>query len=412
MTSYKKMTPSLFFGLLTGLLLAVLAFSQAAASIGLALDSFRPLGGSFFSWRAGQTRAAIALVNKGSHVNSAIAQRLGRAALTHAPLTPRSLWLVGKSMEIKGDKRRARVAMVQAERISRRDSAVQLWLGADRLANGAIAPGLRHYDLMIRSDQQAASAIIPRMAMIMLAPEGRRQLAPYIRDDNPWLLSLFQSAVTDLPRTAPVAQLLVDRRKTAPDSQGMRQVYDALMNRLVNERAYSLALRLYPLLPGAKSASLRNVSGSVDGQIDQGYPPFIWNFSDRNEQGAEFVSVEGGGTGLDIFGAPGTVGIAATKLVTPKPGDFLYWKVADRSSNMDGSASWAMTCVIGESKGKRAQSVNLLSSAVPQNRLQKMAIPDGCGLVLLEMHVAGGIGRDPIHLTVSALKLAPDSNAK
>lgn len=87
MTAHNRLTPSLFFGLLIGLLLAVIAFSQAAASVGLAIDSFRPLGGSFFSWRAGQTRAAVALVKKGSRVNSATAQRLGRATLTNAPLT-------------------------------------------------------------------------------------------------------------------------------------------------------------------------------------------------------------------------------------------------------------------------------------------------------------------------------------
>ncbi|KAB2853346.1 MAG: hypothetical protein F9K41_13785, partial [Sphingopyxis terrae] len=91
-------------------------------------------------------------MKKGSHVNSATAQRLGRATLTNAPLTPRALWLIGKAMEIDGDKRGARRAMLQAERISRRDSAVQLWLGADRLRSSAIAPGLRHFDLMIRSD--------------------------------------------------------------------------------------------------------------------------------------------------------------------------------------------------------------------------------------------------------------------
>ena len=126
-----KLTPSIFVGLVAGLFLAVLAFSQAAASVGLSIDSFRPLGGSFFSWRAGQTKAALAISSQGSRVNVAAAQRLGRETLVHAPLTPRSLWLIGKSMEIGGAQSKARKAMLQAERLSRRDITAAQTIGAE-----------------------------------------------------------------------------------------------------------------------------------------------------------------------------------------------------------------------------------------------------------------------------------------
>ncbi|MGH6697170.1 MAG: hypothetical protein ACREBX_18005 [Sphingopyxis sp.] len=407
-----KLTPSIFVGLVVGLLLAVLAFSQAAASVGLSIDSFRPLGGSFFSWRAGQTRAALAISSRSSRVNSAAAQRLGRETLAHAPLTPRSLWLVGKSMEIGGAQSKARKAMLQAERLSRRDSAVQLWLGADRLRGGYIASGLRHFDLMIRGDADAANAVIPRMALIILAPEGRRHLAPYIRENNPWLPHLFQVAVTDLPRAAPMAQLLIDRRKMAPDIENGRYVYSTLLTRLIAEGSYSSALQLYPLLPGSNRDTLRNVGGTARGKLDEGYPPFVWAFSDGSAQGGEFVSVEGGLTGIDIFASPGTVGVAAVKLVAVNPGDALYWQAADRASNLDGSATWVATCLAGASAKKKVESANMLSASVPQNKLLKMAMPAGCNLVRLDMRVAGGIGRDPTNLTISALKLARDTSAK
>jgi hypothetical protein len=407
-----KLTPSIFVGLVAGLVLAVLAFSQAAASVGLSIDSFRPLGGSFFSWRAGQTNAARAISSQGSRVNSTAARRLGRETLVHAPLTPRSLWLIGKSMEIGGAQSKARKAMLQAERLSRRDSAVQLWLGIDLLRSGNIASGLRHFDLMIRGDSEAANAVVPRMALIILAPEGRRQLAPYIRENNPWLPHLFQVAVTDLPRSAPMAQLLIDRRKKAPDIENGQYVYSTLMTRLIAEGSYSSALQLYPLLPGSHRNTLRNVSGTVGGELDEGYPPFVWTFSDGGAHGGEFVAVEGGGTGIDIFGSPGTVGVAAVKLVAVNPGDALYWQVADRTSNLDSSATWVATCLAGASAKKKIESANMLSASVPQNKMLKMAMPSGCELVRLDMRVAGGIGRDPTNLTISALRLARDTNAK
>lgn len=410
--SERILTPSIFGGLVAGLLLAVLTFSQAAASVGLSIDSFRPLGGSFFSWRAGQTRAALAISAQGSRVNSVAAERLGREALVHAPLTPRSLWLIGKSMEIKGQQAKARRAMLQAERISRRDGAVQLWLGADRLRAAEIAAGLRHFDLMIRADGEAADRVIPRMALIILAPEGRRHLSPYIRENNPWLPHLFQVAATDLPRAAPLAKLLIDRRKKAPEIANARFVYSTLMTRLIAEGSYSSALQLYPLLPGANRSSLRNVSGETGSKLDEGYPPFVWAFSDGGAQGGEFVSVEGGGTGIDIFGSPGTVGVAAVKLLAVNPGDALYWQITDRAGNLDGSATWVATCLSGTSAKKKVESANMLSASVPQNKMLKMAMPTGCDLVRLDMRVAGGIGRDPTNLIVSALKLARDTNAK
>ncbi|MFN4357544.1 hypothetical protein [Sphingopyxis alaskensis] len=406
------LTPSIFGGLLTGLFLAVLAFSQAAASIGLVFESFRPLGGSFFSWRAGQTRAAVALVARESQVNSDSAARIGRAVLVHAPLSPRSLWLIGKSMEVKGQKDRARRVMQQAERISRRDGAVQLWLATDRLQERDIAAGLRHYDLLIRGGGEAADAVIPRMAMIIMAPEGRRQLAPYIRENNPWLFRLLAAAVNDLPRALPVAQLLLDRGRNAPDIPNIEQVYAPLMSRLLNEAAYTEALRLYPLLPGANPRSLRDVSGTLNGRIDTGYPPFIWSFPEGNNQGGEFVSVDTGETGLDIFGAPGTVGVAATKIIAPAPGEAFFWKIVDRSGNLDGRVNWIATCLVGASRNQRVQSANLLGSSMPENRLMKMSLPTKCDLMRIDALVAGGIGRDPVNLVVGGLKLAQESRAK
>lgn len=406
------LTPSMFGGLLAGLFLAVLAFSQAAASIGLAFESFRPLGGSFFAWRAGQTRAALALVAKESQVNSEAAARIGRAALVHAPLSPRSLWLIGKSMEVKGQKDRARRVMLQAERISRRDEAVQLWLGMDRLQARDIAAGLRHYDLLARGGGEAADAVIPRMAMIIMAPEGRRELAPYIRENNPWLFSLLAVAVNDLPRAEPIARLLLDRGRKAPDIPNIEQVYAPLVSRLLNEGAYKEALRLYPLLPGTNPQSLRNVSGTLNGQIDAGYPPFIWSFPQGNNQGGEFVSVDTGGTGLDIFGAPGTVGVAATKMIAPRPGDTFFWEVVDRSGNLNGRANWVATCVMGASENKRVQSANLLESTMPENRAMKMDLPTDCDLVRIDMLVAGGIGRDPVNLVIGRMKLAQQTRSK
>lgn len=405
MTGTGKLTPKLFLGWLTGLCLAVLAFSQAAASVGLAIDGFRPLGGGFFSWRAGQMRLSMKIFESSDKASAGQAIALGRSTLRLAPLTPRSLWLVGRGLEIEGDLPGARRAMRQAERISRRDGAVELWLGADNLRRGDIAAGLRSFDLLMRGDRDAASQIMPRLSFIILAPEGRRHLMPYISAKNPWLPELMRAAVGNLPRAAPIATLLIERGKKAPDLPALYPAYSDLMKRLIAERAYPQALRLHPLLPGADGASLRDVGAAGDGVPGKGYPPFIWDFPDSSDRGGAVVGVAGG-TGLDLFGSPGTIGIAADKLVASPGMNALRWRIDDRTANVQSEAVWEATCLMGKAAGTVRRSANLLDAAIPLGRTMTMPIPEDCGLLHVEMRIAGGIGRTPAAIIVSGLKLS------
>lgn len=407
-----KFSLKLFFGWLAGLFLAVLAFSQAAASVGLAIETFRPMGAGFFSWRSGQVRLAMSVLDPSKKIDAKQLVQSGKSTLLLAPLTPRSLWLIGKGQEIEGDLPKARRAMQQAQRVSRRDGAVQLWLGQDSIKRGAIAPGLRNFDLMIRADSEASAMVMPRLAMIIVAPEGRRYLAPYIREDNPWLLDLLQTAAKDLPRAAPLAQLLIDRKKPAPNIPNVRAVYATLTERLIEERSYPLALRLYPLLPGADSASLRSVSVASKSGLKEGYPPFTWDFAGSDAQGATFVGMDGGQTGIEIFGAPGTVGVAATKLVAPRGETHFRWRVEDRSDNVQSGATWDITCLTGGAAGTKLKSVNLLDKAIPVGRVMTMRLPGNCDLLRIDMRIAGGIGRSPATLIVSGFQLAGNESGR
>ena len=400
-----KFAPRLFIGWLSGLCLAVLAFSQAAASAGLAIDGFRPLGAGFFSWRAGQMRLSIKIFESDNKASAERAISVGRSTLRLAPLTPRSLWLIGRGLEIQGDFQGARRAIRQAERVSRRDGVVEFWLGEDNLRRGKIALGFRNFDLMMRGDYDAASKILPRLSMIILAPEGRHYLSPYIREDNPWMPSLMQAAMSNLPRAKPLATLLIDRGKKAPDVETLRPVYAALMTKLIDERAFRQALRLYPLLPDADPASLRDMGGIGGGKLVMGYPPFIWDFPDSSDRGGSVVGVAGG-SGLDIFGSPGTVGVAASKLVEPRGAVTLNWRIDDRTANVQSEAIWEATCLMGRAVDDVRRSANLLNNSIKIGQVMKMPVPENCDLLYIKMLVAGGIGRTPAGITVSNLKLS------
>jgi hypothetical protein len=407
-----QFTPKVFAASITGLFLAVLAFSQAAASTGIVIDTFRPMGGSFFSWRAGQTMLAVSLYkDRTKKFSPEKLVESGRTGLGYAPLSSRSLWMVGKGFEERGDLDRARKVMRRAEAVTRRDAVVQLWLAEDALVHRtAIAPALRHYDLIIRSEPKANADVLTRLAAIMVTPQSRRYLQPYVRDDNPWFPALLTNAANSLPRAEPVGRLLLERGTKAPNLPELEPVYAQLVSRLVSEGATDVAVRLYPMLPNGKRAALANVGGIVDGKPAVGYPPFVWAFGAENA-GATPVSVASGKNGVEFYGASGTVGVAATKLVAPDGLAQLRWRVHERTANLQSSASWNATCVLGRSKGTTKASVNMLDKSLPLKKTISMQLPSDCDVVRIDLRIAGGIGTGPATLIVTDLGLVAASPA-
>lgn len=397
-------SPYVFMAMLVGLFLAVLSFSQVAASIGVAIDTFRPLGGGFFSWRAGQTQLALNLYEGRKKVAPATLIDVGRTGLGYAPLSARSLWMVGQGFERMGDKARARKAITRAEQISRRDAAVQLWIADDQLRRGMIASALRHYDLIVRTQPAAGEEVITRLALIMTAPQGRAYLQPYIRSDSEWLTALIGTSVGKLPKAEPIGRLFIERKTKAPNLPELDPIYAQLVYRLVDEGSNDVAIALYPLLPRSNGSALSDVRPAVDGKPVEGYPPFIWYFADGSAQGATLIGLDRGESGIEFFGSSGTVGTAATKLVAPRGAARLQWQLRERSTNLQSSAVWIATCLSGPSKGVVRESANLLS-AMPLNKPLTMSLPTACELVRIDMRIAGGIGRNPASLVVGDLRL-------
>lgn len=399
-----RLAPKVFMALLFGLVFAVLAFSQAAASTGLKFETFRPLGGSFFSWRRAQYDLAIDLFAKRQQVDAGQLILSGRTGLSYAPLSAQSMWLIGKGFEAREDLKAARQIMARAQMVTRRDAAVQLWLAEDAFRRSLISDGLAHYDLIIRSEPETSKEILPRLAMVMVAPEGRRYLRPYIRNDNPWLSPFLTTAVNILPKAEPLGRLLLERGKKAPYLDELDSTYAKLVTRLVDEGAEDIALRVYPLLPNGDKTALASIGGTVDGKLVKGYPPFIWSLA-NDAFGATLVNIGANSNGMEIYSAPGTIGVAASKLVAPRAASQLLWRVHDRSINLQSSATWVATCLAGTARGDRLTSINLLSQAVPLNKSLVMRLPKGCEVVRIDMRIAGGIGANSASLIVGDLRL-------
>lgn len=387
-----------------GLLGATFAYSHAAASTGLVLEAFRPLGGSFFAWRTGHNRIATKVIGNDRSVERQSLEAIGRQYMNAAPLTPRALWFIGLGREARGDAKGARSAIRMAERLSRREGSIQLWLAKDALRRNDATTGLRHFDILLRTIPAAGQEVLPQLSMAAMAADGRRALRPYMRKDNPWLSQFLVTAVDRLPQVAPLGSLLAEPKSELPDTEMARAAYSTLSRRLAAENAYDVFVQLYPRLPSADRNSLNGLGLEEIAKLNEGYAPAIWDFGNGSDRGGTAVQLAKDNVGIEFFAASGTVGIAGQKLVNRGSGTALRWTLVDRVVNADANAQWLATCVGPNGDGRATASVNLAATGAPGVTMQ-MALPTDCPMVRIDFRFAGGTGTQPSNIVVGEMQL-------
>lgn len=393
-----------------GMIFALGAFASAATGIGIPVPAFHWAGPfAYAEQRTVVARNSILAAKPPS--KQAARQHIAeaRALLPSAPLSSALMQSVAIGLDAVGDKRGAARAMAAANRLSRRDGMTQMWLATEALGRKDAVAGLKHFDTFLRTYKPADTAVaIDQMVVLLRFPEARRELARYVTPGNPWYNRFISAAVARAPAATHVADLLLGV-DTVPDSEFLRAQYAELFKRLMRERAYAPALRLYPRLPGAKPDVLRTVSVTRE-TLSVGYRPAIWDFSDDADQGGSAIDADHGAA-LEFYASTDTVGVAGRKLfelpASSGPQAF-YWTVVESSTNLEARARWRLRCLVGPSL-TTIESVDLLGFK-PGTRM-RLALPPGCRLAMLEMQMSGGIGRDAARVVVDRLALEGVSDA-
>lgn len=392
---------SYFAVLFAGLIAAMLSVAQSAALIGLPLEVFRSLGTAFYAWRSDQALFSEELIRV---TDSRAPQELiavGRRNLEHSPSSARAMWIVAKGLEAKGDDAGARRVMSRAQSLSRRDGAVQLWLGSDALGRRDVATGLDHFDKMLRSNPEAAQQMLPRLVAIISAPGGRAALRPYVRADNSWYDGMLAAAVQSELPAADVAELL-HSAAVVPDSSNARASYRYLVWKLVEQRSYQALLQLWPKLPGAHQGAWQSIKPRARAD-DAAYPPVDWSFSSFGDRRAGLQNFGEGEIGIEAFASSGTTGVSASKLLRLGGRNLSFeWRVLEQAANPGASAFWQVTCVSERGDGESVRSLDLMDQAQRQRRA-RMSLPANCHLMRVELHMSGGIGRDGAQLLIGGI---------
>ena len=128
--------------------LSVLSFANAAAGVGLPVRSLASLGPAFFAWKPDYRAANEEWgADGGDATRQASLLEAGHNVLAQEPLSIQPLRLAAWSEAQQGNIATARQRMKMAERLTRRDVAVQLWLIDDAVQAGdlgAACPSSEH----------------------------------------------------------------------------------------------------------------------------------------------------------------------------------------------------------------------------------------------------------------------------
>lgn len=396
---------------LLALMLAALAFSLSAARAGIALAPFKGAGPLLYPHlQAVDARDARSLARPTTPAQAKRNLAESQSLLSAAPLSSDLIRSIVLGYEQSGQKAAAEQMTLLAEKMSRRDGLVQLRLAQMKLMANDAAGGVRHFDNYLRTyPVRETDMAITRLVAILPFAEGRKELAPYMRGNNPWVERFLGAAVAGAPQASDVADLLFLVHKL-PDGPLLRPHYATLLGRLVQQNNLVQAVKLYPRLPGATPQLLADAavtSASVSGV----YEPAAWRLSDSRNFGGSPVLARSGNA-IEFYAEPDTIGIAGAKLVNlagKTAPQFLYWSVAERQGNPGARARFKLRCQSG-TVVTETSSVDLLDNA-PAG-LRRMAIPSNCQALLVQMEIAGGVGRDAARIVVDRLSIRTAASDK
>lgn len=401
-TARLQIETGFLIALLVGIFGATLALGQAAASIGIGLEPFRPLGGSFFSFKAGQARYLEGIQNQEDAANNHEILPFARNILQNAPLSSRAAWLLGVGFEARRDTQRASSIMAQADKISRRESLPQIWLAQQALRRGNASLGMRYFDVVLRTEPSIKPRILPQLSGLLEVAGGSELLQSYARPENAWYPDFLVAAATTQPDVRPVAKFMMRRGAYLPDDPASVEAYQHVVRKLAEMGEYQYLLALYPRLPGARPESLQSLDFGGFG-ARAAYPPVDWDLQQSAGRSATPTSVADNKIAVEFIAAPGIVAPLARKLVMPRGEAAISFRITEKTANDGSTAHWRATCLSSGRSSLVTQSADLFSAQL--DRGIEFALPRTCPLVMIEFVMAGGIGRDEARLLVESIDL-------
>jgi hypothetical protein len=265
---------------------------------------------------------------------------------------------------------RATLLVQQAEKLSRRNLAVQLWLIESAVRKGSVPAALRHFDIALRTNRTAGALLFP---VLRSALEDSELLLPIARMVNaaPWREQFLQFAVSINKPSVALARVFAVQTGLAPFQA--TDLKGAFVAQLFAAGQYDAARRLAVRTPALVQDP--HFAGSTS------YAPFAWQLSDHGQVTAERLQ-DGNNSFVEIRASDSASGAAATQSLRAPPGRYIL------SINGRGETA-GLTVQLACAKPNQ----ELVNAPVRGRIAVTVAIPNGCEVLTLSLLVAAGDGQ-------------------
>jgi tetratricopeptide (TPR) repeat protein len=327
---------------------------------------------------------------------------LSLAALREQAINPRALRLLGYYADVEGDSATAEKFIRMAQRLSRRDAATQLWLIESYARENDTKQTLVHYDIALRTKPDTQTILFPRLLNAIEDQDIRTALKPYIRSKDGWGGSFLYYANANSKNLPTLTDLVVETGGLVdPESAKSQEL--GLLGRLVGEKYFADARRLFLQMPGAKPA--RMTSAAFDpSDRDSRFGPMGWQLIDDPDAGGGFTGKAGDKQiSLSLFANSGTTRPVATKLLYLRPGSYLFnARLANLERGEGGFLRWQLRCP-SDASGAPLWTIDSINAALRAT----FAVPANCPVQFLDLIASGGKGQTGLEATVATVSVAP-----
>lgn len=304
------------------------------------------------------------------------ADALARTALLQNPTAVSAAATLGLNAEIRQDRRTARHFLNYSQKLSRRDTATQLWAIEEAVKRNDIPSALRHYDIALRTSRRAYDLLFPVLAAASADRTIRAELLRTLASRPAWGDSFLDYLSQNSPDPVSAADLF--RRLTRLNVPVSFSARAAILNALVTNGRIDEAWTYYASFrPGVDRRRAR------DERFAGTEVPTIFDWSFR-EEGVSASIQRGEAGGVFEFSAPSGAGGAVlqqTQILPPGA-----YRIEGRGVDIVQSGAsgpyWSLRCEKGAELGRVD-----VSSSDDGTFMGRFVVPADCPLQQLTLMV-------------------------
>lgn len=328
---------------------------------------------------------------------------LARRAIASDPLNPVAFRMMALASDPETSSRESIGYARLADRLSRRDLFVQLILIEEAVRNNNVPEALSRYDQALRTSLQSREFLLPILSEALANAEISKGLERYYVAGAPWF-ETFISYAAQNAKAGEVADLLF-HAGPRKNPVLLNAVAPTLLTRLVEQREYSRADRLFSALPGSNRALLERAEWTGT-SVDQRFGAFAWQPLTAELASAGFETTAARSTPeFYLYVRSGTEAKVLSKVLALRPGAYrLGLSMSVDVRGPGARAWWTLQCLDAGGARQVWESQDILGLK-PEELIAGPTVTADCRYQVLELWARGGEGQDGLDLQIQEFRM-------